>query len=75
MVRAKFVVRSKVETSEGAFEIALDPVVGGSPENDEFYKWTPAGQISLAVLNERAAASFEVGAEFYVDFNAVDSAA
>ncbi len=73
MVRAKFTVTS-VEPNGATDEenkgstVTLLPVVGGSPENDSFYKWTPGGEISLSTINEVAAAQFEVGKEFYVDF-------
>lgn len=50
MVRAKFFVKEKhigVDTQT----IILYPVISGSEENKEFYKWTPAGEIKLQCLN------------------------
>lgn len=70
MVRAKFKVFKK-ETSPDGSIITLKPVTGGSTENDNFYKYTPAGMISLATINPAAAAEFVEGDEFYVDFEKV----
>lgn len=71
MVRAKFKVDSiqpgNITDSEGK-SITLSPVISGSKENEDFYRWTPGGQILLSTINEAAAAQFEVGKEFYVDF-------
>lgn len=68
MVRAKFKVISVEPTSEGCATIKLSPVIGGSAENDEFYKWTPSGSIELGTVNAAAAAQFAEGKEFFVDF-------
>lgn len=54
--------------SGDGFQITLGAVINGSPENEEFYRYTPAGQISLGLVSEAAAAQFEVGAEYFVDF-------
>jgi len=70
-VRAKFVVQGITPESEGS-TIILHPVVGGSPENDSFFKYTPAGCISLSTVNESAVEQFEPGKEFYVDFTPVE---
>lgn len=66
-VRAKFKVESKSEDGSG-FSVLLHPVIGGSEENESFYRYTPAGQIQLSTINAEAAAQFEVGREYYVDF-------
>ena len=67
-VRAKFKVQS-ITVSEGGLKTArLLPVTSGSPENAEFYKWTPNGLIELSTINERVATQFVPGAQFYVDF-------
>lgn len=68
-VRAKFKVASLTKTEHGD-SIRLQPVTSGSPENAEFYKWTPCGQIELSTINPEAAKQFEIGKEFYVDFTA-----
>lgn len=71
MVRAKFTCTGNEPNAtvnpEGA-TVSLSPVVGGSPENDSFYKWTPGGNIVLSTINLAAAAQFEKGKNYYVDF-------
>ena len=63
MVRAKFKVEGK--DSSG---VTLMPVVGGSPENDQFFSATPGGKIRMDVVNAAALEQFEVGKQYYVDF-------
>jgi len=70
-VRAKFYVDRVEPTTEGG-EVVLYPVVGGSAENDSFYKYTPAGSIHLSTINESAIEQFEVGGQYYVDFTPVE---
>ncbi len=65
MVRAKFVVGY---TPEGSTDVHLSPVYSGSQENEQFFKATPGGSISLCVLNEDARKYFEQGKEYYIDF-------
>jgi len=72
-VRAKFRVEEKVERPDG-FSVKLWPVTGGSPENQQFYKYTPAGSIELSTINAAAAAQFIPGKEVYVDFIQVEDA-
>lgn len=67
MVRAKFKV-DDVKNVGGGFSIKLSPVMTGSDENKEFFKYTPWGSIEIGVVNESAATQFEVGKEYYVDF-------
>lgn len=67
-VRAKFKVTSITETEGGNKQIKLQPVTSGSPENAEFFKWTPYGSIDMGTVNPAAAEQFKPGAEFYVDF-------
>lgn len=77
MVRANFFCQSVVpngatnEEDKGS-TVTLNPVVGGSPENESFYKWTPGGQITLSTINEEAAAQFIPGKQYFVDFTPAD---
>lgn len=51
--------------------IVLAPVYGnGDPEheNTKFWNASPVGEIRLGTINAAAAASFELGAEYYIDF-------
>ena len=69
MVRAKFRVTSNEQLgNDNGARVTLAPVIEGSAENKEFYRWTPGGEIRLDTINDAAAAQFEPGAEFYVDF-------
>lgn len=73
MVRAKFKVTDIQPAGEG-FSISLMTVSSGSSENDEFFKLTPAGNVTMAVVSEEVAKQFEVGKEFYVDFTPAEVA-
>ncbi len=69
-VRAKFKVQTKYKIQEGddGMCISMHPVISGSLENENFYKWTPGGNISLSTVNPQAAEYFTVGREYYIDF-------
>lgn len=66
-VRAKFRCETILFNATGA-EVTLQPVTSGSPENEEFYKYTPGGSIKLSTVNLAAAQQFEPGNDYYVDF-------
>lgn len=78
-IRAKFRVaevtcRDRGPHAEAQISIKLLPVgPEGSPENAQFYRWTPGGAIELAVVQPETAAQFGLGQEFYVDFTAAQS--
>lgn len=57
--------------SGGGRKVVLYPVVGGSTENEQFYKYTPSGECRLEILNESAASEFEVGKEYLITFKQV----
>ena len=52
-------------TLEKQFKARFTPVYGDSPENKEFFKYTPSGSIELGTIREHL---FEAGKEYYVDF-------
>lgn len=68
MVRAKFKC-VEVNIKEWSTEYVFAPVVGGSPENDAFFKTTPAGKISVSIKTGETGAKFELGRFYYVDFS------
>jgi hypothetical protein len=70
--RAKFKVTAKTELEGTAREVKLMPVTGGLPEDNLFGKLTPSGEIRLYIVNPPAAAMFEVGKAYYVDFTPAD---
>jgi hypothetical protein len=61
--RAKFKVISKTGAT-----VMMEPVYTGSPENEAFWRYTPAGMIRMDIQNPPALDAFVVGAEYYVDF-------
>lgn len=71
MIRAKFKVDSVLSTFVGkdrGYIVSLTPVVSGSEENSQFYKYTPSGSITLSTINAFSAQEFQAGGEFYVEF-------
>jgi hypothetical protein len=76
-VRAKFKVITVTDSYDSermqrVAQVELQPVMSGSPENEQFYRWTPGGTIKLGTINEVAAKEFVPGREFYVDFTPAD---
>lgn len=67
MVRAKFKVNEITYTENGA-KLLLTPVTKTTPENESFFKWTPAGRLEMQIVSLDTAKNFEVGKEYYVDF-------
>lgn len=76
-VRAKFTVESKTTTASGkdaagnvvpSHYVKLRPVMGDTPENKAFWKWSPGGSIELNTINQAAADALELGKEYYIDF-------
>ena len=63
--RAKFRCES-VTTTESGKSVKLQPVAGGSEENESFFKWTPYGSIEIGTINENV--NFVPGKEYFVDF-------
>lgn len=71
-VRAKFKVTEVTDAGDGMKMIRMRPVYGDSPENTQFFRWTPSGEIFMGVLNPAASAQFQMGHEYYVDFTRAD---
>jgi len=74
MVRAKFKCDGENKTLYG-IEYVFSPVISGSIENESFFQTTPSGKISVHVNPKKTSARFELGVEYYVDFNACDGSA
>lgn len=87
LIHTKFYVVSKTEQAAGrnvvsGWQITLSAVWAGTDkdghniasENHIFSKHTPQGDIKLFITNPVAAGRFEVGREYYVDFNAAHPA-
>lgn len=69
-VKLKFRVARRIEESvysgDPIGHVELYPVTGGSEENKQFYKWTPAGKIEFGSINKAALDELPLGAEVYV---------
>jgi hypothetical protein len=67
-------MRCKVRLTEitkyenNGYRVKYTAVSSGSPENEQFFKWTPSATIDLGVLNEKAVEGLVVGGEYYIDF-------
>lgn len=78
MVRAKFKCVSKepshgLDSSQPGAAVRLEAVIAdGCMENKAFFDLTPAGVLTMATINGRAAAHFAVGTEYYVDITAIE---
>ena len=70
-VRCKFRCHLKEVSQAGTPHetalIKMSPVSSGSPENQEFFKYTPGGDITFYTVNKAAADQIEQGQEYYVD--------
>lgn len=73
MVRAKFECKSITlqqdwrDRSKKLHTVRLEPVTSDSEENAKFWAATPGGAIELTCIDP-AAAQFELGKQYYVDF-------
>jgi len=68
-IRAKFLCVSKTVDMDGkgkSYKFKFYPVTSGSKENETFFKYTPSGSLEIGVT---ATDVFEVGQEYYLDFN------
>ena len=68
-MRCKVACSSKVNLGDGGFLLAFYTVYAGSEENDKYFKATPSGSFTLQTVNSAAAANFEIGKQYYVDFS------
>lgn len=66
--RGKFQCLSMKQYQYGGREYEFTAVCNdGTPENDRFHKYTPAGHITITVDNPNV--NFELGKYYYVDFS------
>jgi hypothetical protein len=72
MVRCKMKCVSKSEEPDGAAQVAMEVVYGGSEENQKFFKYTPGGQLLFSTINPEAAKQIEQGKEYYIDITPVE---
>lgn len=67
MVRCKFKCDSKTVDGNGDAQISMSPVYTGSPENEQFFRYTPSGSFQFGTVNKAAADQIEEGKEYYID--------
>ena len=68
-MRAKFTVYSETRDLYGTVNFKLRPVQAGtSAENEEFFKTTPSGEISLNIKVSETSAHLNLGKDYYIDF-------
>ena len=67
-MRAKFVVYSENRSAYGSVTYLARPVSGDSEENKDFFRTTPAGELSVTVKPSETSAHLELGVEYYLDF-------
>lgn len=60
------------DDNDRASTITLRPVMDGSEENKNFYRWTPGGELTLGLTRPETAAKFEVGKAYYIDISSAD---
>lgn len=56
--------RNHGEPDSFLYEAKFSVVYDGSPENKEFFKWTPTGNLSVGVYKEDR---FQPGQDYYID--------
>lgn len=66
--RAKFYCHYKVQNPDGSTTLHMHATHGGTDEDKKFFASTPSGQLSLHTVNPDAAANFEQGKAYYLDF-------
>lgn len=73
-MRAKMRLTKVTHYPDGG-ELEFHPVVDGSEENKQFYKYTPTGVIQMSVVNPAIMETVKAGDEYYVDFTKVKALA
>ena len=54
----------ELQSGEMLYKAIFAIVTGGSKENEEFFKWTPSGQLQIGLYKEDI---FQPGKEYYID--------
>jgi hypothetical protein len=57
-------VEKHLSGSDVVYTAKMDAVYDGSPENEEFWKWTPSGQFNVSCVKHDR---FVCGKEYYID--------
>lgn len=68
-------VRNQGKDGWHSEEIIANAVHGDSPENKEWSKWTPSGQLTLQITNEAAFGRLLPGDEIMIEITRVEKLA
>ena len=68
-MRCKVSCGAKIDLGNGGFALSFYAVYSGSEENDKYFKAIPSATILIQTINEKAAANFEIGKQYYIDFS------
>lgn len=75
-VRLKMLCEKNEIINEGKQDeyanITLTAVTDGSPENNEFYRWTPAGHLEMFCVNKEASKKIKVGEHYCIDITSAE---
>ena len=66
-IRCKFVVSSRTTNQDDSVNLTAHAVYEGSEENKAYWKATPAGSLSLSIVNPDSVAHLQPGTEFYLE--------
>lgn len=66
-IRCKFVVSGRTTNQDDSVNLNAHAVYEGSEANKEYWKHTPAGSLSLQVVNPESVAHLLPGTEFYLE--------
>ena len=69
-IRCKFKC-SEVKLTKAGGEVILEPVTSGSPENEEYFQFTPYGKLTFGLIKTETAQRFLPEQEYYLDITPV----
>lgn len=72
-VRAKFTCTNVQAGNNGEAKVLMRAVTNG-PGNEAWSKYTPWGELQMAITNPAAVEAFREGADYYLDITAVADA-
>jgi hypothetical protein len=73
-MRAKFKVYSTTKHAYGHTDVLLQAVCSNSPEDNQFAKATPSGELKMTVSNPAVQDFLVAGNDYYLDFTPVPKA-
>jgi acylphosphatase len=71
-IRCKFVTGYVTNHEDGTVSVTASAVTADTPENAEYWKYTPAGFLSLPGVTARVAEVLTPGKVFYLDITPVE---